>query len=99
MEGHALYNKSIENSYKILFEDFDIEKLIFDENEELTFIFFTEPGETPTNEELDEMIEYFAKDEEYEKCHKLKSLKNKNNKHIIAGVDFTESINKLNNLF
>lgn len=96
MELFTLYNKSIENSYKILFEDFDFEKMIFNESGELEYIFFTEPGEIPNREEIEEMIEYFEIREEYEKCHQLKNLKNK---HTIAGVDFTESINNLNNLF
>lgn len=99
MENHTLYNKSIENSYKILFENFDFEELIFSEGDELTWVFFTEPGETPSIEELEEMIDYFAKDEEYEKCHKLKTLITEHRKNVIGGVDFTDSINKLNNLF
>jgi len=40
-------------------------------------VFFIEPDATPTEDDLDEMISYFEKQEEYEKCLYLKEFKHK----------------------
>jgi hypothetical protein len=42
-------------------------------------VFFIEPGEAPTIEDIDEMMRYFEKQEEYEKCQYLKDFKLKLN--------------------
>jgi len=40
-------------------------------------IFFIFPEDEPDSEDLDTMIDYFIKTEEYEKCAELTKLKNK----------------------
>jgi len=99
MEDHQIYAKSIENTYKFLVEKKSIEYILFGEDPEKDiepFFFFIDPNEEYSNEDIDAMIEYFAGEEEYEKCHQLKLLKKEEN--IIAGVDFSDSLNILNNL-
>ena len=38
-------------------------------------VFFIEPGAEPTKDDIDEMIKYFERQEEYEKCMYLKDFK------------------------
>jgi len=69
---------AIENTYSIMVEEKSFENILFDKEGEIQpFVFFLEPGESPTEDEINEMIGYFAKYDEYEKCHQLKLLKNK----------------------
>ena len=97
MEDHQFYEKAIENTYKFLVEKKTFEEILFGDNDEIEpFFFFIEPNEEYTNSELDEMIDFYAKEEEYEKCHQLKLLKKEEN--IIGGVDFNDSLDQLNNL-
>lgn len=99
MEDHQIYAKSIENTYKFLVEKKSIEYILFGEDPEQEiepFFFFIDPNDEYSNEDIDVMIEYFAEQEEYEKCHELKLLKKEEN--VIAGVDFSKSIDLLNGL-
>ena len=81
-----MYNRSIENTYLLLSGEATFEQLLSyvtfmvvkegeDFPEDMLPVFFIEPGSTPTVEDIDEMILYFEKCEEYEKCHYLKKLK------------------------
>lgn len=81
-----MYNRSIENTYLLLSGEATLEQLLTyitfmvvkdgeDFPEDMLPVFFIEPGSAPTIEDLDEMIVYFEKYEEYEKCHYLKKLK------------------------
>lgn len=99
MEDHQIYAKSIENTYKFLVEKKSIEYILFGEDQEKEiepFFFFIDPNDEYSNEDIDAMIEYFAGEEEYEKCHQLKLLKKEEN--IIGGVDFTDSLDQLKSL-
>ena len=82
---HA-YSQSIENTYQLLAGLATLEQLLVylsfiviedgqEFPEDMMPVFFIEPGESPTEEDLDEMITYFAKQEEYEKCQNLKEFK------------------------
>lgn len=69
---------AIENTYSVMVEEKSFENILFDKDGEIQpFVFFLEPGENPTEDQIDEMIKYFVKYEEYEKCVQLKLLKNK----------------------
>ena len=81
-----MYGQSIENSYQLLSGKATLDQLlaylswmVIDPNldfpEEVLPVFFIEPGEKPTEEELDEMIAYFERQEDYEKCQYLKEFK------------------------
>ncbi len=86
-----MYNKgkSIENTYEILSGDtspfqtmlsYLMYAMIYpgkDLPEDIMPVFFVEPGEIPTYDEIDEMIAYFASKDEFEKCQYLKEFKNK----------------------
>lgn len=83
-----LYARSIENSYQLLSGKATLDQilsyltyLVIDPNkefpEDVLPVFFIEPGEKPTEEEIDEMITYFEKQEDYEKCQYLKEFKQK----------------------
>lgn len=81
-----MYGKSIENSYQLLTGEATIDQILSylaymvidpdkDFPEDMLPVFFIEPGEIPTEEEIDEMISYFERQEEYEKCQYLKDFK------------------------
>ena len=80
------YSQSIENTYQLLAGNATLDQLLVylsfiviedgqEFPEDMLPVFFIEPGESPTEEDLDEMISYFAKQEEYEKCQYLKEFK------------------------
>lgn len=81
-----MQGQSIENSYKLLAGEATFEQLLMciyylvvDEDQEFPEdklpVFFIEPGEKPESDEIDEMIQYFEKQEDYEKCQYLKEFK------------------------
>ena len=83
-----MYGQSIENSYQLLSGDATLEQLLVylsfiviedgqEFPEDMMPVFFIEPGESPTMCDLDEMIIYFERQEEYEKCLFLKQFKDK----------------------
>jgi hypothetical protein len=83
-----MYGQSIENTYQLLSGAATLEQLLTyisflvvkdgeDFPEDMLPVFFIEPGEKPTIEDLDEMIKYFEKQEEYERCLFLKEFKSK----------------------
>lgn len=83
-----MYNQSIENTYQLISGRATLEQLlvyvsfiVVEEGkefpEDMLPVFFIEPGATPTEDDLDEMISYFEKQEEYEKCLYLKEFKHK----------------------
>lgn len=83
-----MYNQSIENTYQLISGRATLEQLlvylsfiIVEEGQEfpddMMPVFFIEPDATPTEDDLDEMISYFEKQEEYEKCLYLKEFKHK----------------------
>jgi len=85
-----MHSQSIENTYQLISGKATLEQLLTylsfivvedgrDFPEDMMPVFFIEPGSQPTIEELDEMIEYFEKQEEYEKCQYLKEFKLKLN--------------------
>ena len=63
--------KGIINSYKIIANKTSLEHVL----EKGDNIFFINPDEDYTNEDLDTMIDYFITTEEYEKCAVLTKLK------------------------
>ena len=81
-----MQGQSIENSYKLLAGEATFEQLLMciyylvvDEDQEFPEdklpVFFIEPGEKPESDEIDEMMQYFEKQEDYEKCQYLKEFK------------------------
>ena len=81
-----MYGQSIENSYQLLSGNATLEGLLTylsfivvedgqEFPEDMMPVFFIEPGASPTEEDLDEMIKYFERQEEYEKCMYLKDFK------------------------
>lgn len=97
MEEYQILEKSIENTYKFLVEKKSFEEIIIDKNGDIhPMYFYIEPNSEYSNEDLDAMIEFYADLEEYEKCHQLKLLKKEEN--LIAGVDFTDSLDQLKSL-
>jgi len=81
-----MYGQSIENSYKLISGEATFEQilmcicyLVLDEDEEFPEdklpVFFIEPGKKPELDEIDEMMRYFEKQEDYEKCQYLKEFK------------------------
>ena len=64
-------NKGIINSYKLIAGKERFENIL----EKGGNVFFIEPNEDYTNEDLDTMIDYFITTEEYEKCAILTKLK------------------------
>ena len=85
-----MLSQSIENSYILLSGKATLEQLLSyltlalvqsgeDINEDMLPVFFIEPGTSPTTDQIDEMIEYYIRQEEYEKCHFLKEFKKKLN--------------------
>ena len=66
--------KSIENTYLLITNKKTIDEICL-ENE--IPLFFIEPEEL-TNQDIEEMIEYFGEVEEYEKCNELLKLKKEN---------------------
>jgi len=80
------YGQSIENTYTLLSGAATLDQLLMyicfivvkdgeDFPEDMLPVFFIEPGEKPTIDDIDEMIKYFEKQEEYEKCQFLKEFK------------------------
>ena len=63
--------KGIINSYKIIVNKTSLEHVL----EKGGNVFFINPDEDYTNENLDTMIDYFISTEEYEKCAILTKLK------------------------
>ena len=76
MENQKEYNQSIENSYKYLIEKKTFEEIYLQNNPNDLYIFFGEVDQDIENDEIDTMISHYEETEEYEKCHKLKCLKN-----------------------
>lgn len=85
-----MLSQSIENSYILLSGKATLEQLLSyltltlvqsgeDLDEDMLPVFFIEPGTAPTPDQIDEMIEYYIRQEEYEKCHFLKEFKKKLN--------------------
>jgi hypothetical protein len=85
-----MLSQSIENSYILLSGKATLEQLLSyltltlvqsgeDFDEDMMPVFFIEPGTAPTPDQIDEMIEYYIRQEEYEKCHFLKEFKKKLN--------------------
>jgi len=86
-----MLSQSIENSYILLSGKATLEQLLSylswtmiqngheDIDEDMLPVFFIEPGSAPTPDQIDEMIEYYIRQEEYEKCHFLKEFKKKLN--------------------
>jgi hypothetical protein len=81
-----MYSKSIENTYKLLSGEATLEQILVylcfivvedgaDFPDDMLPVFFIEPNEKPTIEDIDEMLRYFEKQEEYEKCAYLKQFK------------------------
>ena len=81
-----MYNQSIENTYQLISGKATLEQLlvyvsfiVVEEGkefpEDMLPVFFIEPGASPTHEDIDEMMRYFEKQEEYEKCQYLKEFK------------------------
>lgn len=81
-----MYGQSIENTYRLLSGEVTFEQLIMcvcylviDPDDEFPEdklpVFFVDPSEYPTVEDIDEMIRYFEKYEDYEKCQFLKEFK------------------------
>ena len=80
------YSQSIENTYQLISGNATLEGLLTylsfiviedgqEFPEDMMPVFFIEPGASPTEEDLDEMIKYFERQEEYEKCMYLKDFK------------------------
>lgn len=65
--------KSIENTYLIVTNRKTVDEICLENKIPL---FFIEPDEL-TDEDIEEMIEYFVEKEEYEKCSELLKLKKK----------------------
>ena len=85
-----MLSQSIETSYILLSGKATLEQLLSyltltlvqsgeDLDEDMLPVFFIEPGTAPTPDQIDEMIEYYIRQEEYEKCHFLKEFKKKLN--------------------
>jgi len=85
-----MYSQSIENTYQLISGKTTLTQLLTylsfiviedgqDFPEDMLPVFFIEPGEAPTIEDIDEMMRYFEKQEEYEKCQYLKDFKLKLN--------------------
>lgn len=83
-----MYGQSIENSYQLISGNATLEQLLVylsfivvedgqEFPEDMMPVFFIEPDASPTIDDLDEMITYFEKHEEYEKCLYLKEFKQK----------------------
>lgn len=83
-----MYGQSIENSYQLLSGNATLEGLltylsfiVIEDNQEfpedMMPVFFIEPDASPTIDDLNEMITYFEKHEEYEKCLFLQRFKDK----------------------
>ena len=80
------YSQSIENTYQLISGNATLEGLLTylsfiviedgqEFPEDMMPVFFIEPGAEPTKDEIDEMIKYFERQEEYEKCMYLKDFK------------------------
>jgi hypothetical protein len=75
MDNRKEYSQSIDNSYKYLIEKKTFEEIYLQNNPDDLYIFFGEVDQDIENDEIDVMISHYEETEEYEKCHKLKSLK------------------------
>jgi hypothetical protein len=75
MDNQKEYSQSIDNSYKYLIEKKTFEEIYLQNNPDNLYIFFGEVDQDIENDEIDVMISHYEETEEYEKCHKLKSLK------------------------
>jgi hypothetical protein len=75
MDNRKEYSQSIDNSYKYLIEKKTFEEIYLQNNPDNLYIFFGEVDQDIENDEIDVMISHYEETEEYEKCHKLKSLK------------------------
>jgi hypothetical protein len=75
MDNQKEYSQSIDNSYKYLIEKKTFEEIYLQNNPDDLYIFFGEVDQDIENDEIDVMISHYEETEEYEKCHKLKSLK------------------------
>jgi|TARA_B110000967_G_scaffold47403_1_gene47932 hypothetical protein len=80
------YSQSIENTYQLISGNATLEGLLTylsfiviedgqEFPEDMMPVFFIEPGAEPTKDDIDEMIKYFERQEEYEKCMYLKDFK------------------------